>query len=143
MAALELDPIGFLRQNALPGREESTTTSTYFERRDGIVVQAVFSTTRQELADAHANMAAFKRLAAGRTLPVLVDMRGTFATGPGVREYYASAEANTQTRAVALLIGSPTSRMIGNFFLTINRPPMPSKLFTDPAEAIRWLLLQV
>ncbi len=38
-----------------------------------------------------------------------------------------------------LLIGSPVSRVIGNFFMGLNKPIYPTKLFTDPQKAIRWL----
>lgn len=40
---------------------------------------------------------------------------------------------------MALLIGSPVSRMIGNFFLGINRLRVPVRLFSDEAEALEWL----
>lgn len=140
MPALSVDPVAFLRQNALPNRVARTDTSEYFERKDGIIVQLVHSTRKQELADARANIAAFEELAEGKHHPVLVDMRASFATGPGVREYYASKEANLHTTALALLIGSSTSRMIGNFFMQLNAPPMPTRLFTDAPEAVRWLL---
>ena len=41
--------------------------------------------------------------------------------------------------AVALLIGSPMSRVIGNFYLGFNRPQTPTRLFTDTDEAEAWL----
>ncbi|MDH5682649.1 MAG: hypothetical protein OEZ36_13750 [Spirochaetota bacterium] len=34
---------------------------------------------------------------------------------------------------------SPISRVIGNFFLGLNRPLFPVKLFTEKNEASKWL----
>ena len=55
------------------------------------------------------------------------------------RAYYSSDEAARQTCGVALIVGSAVSRVIGNFFIGLNKPPYPTRLFTDEAEAIAWL----
>ena len=41
--------------------------------------------------------------------------------------------------AIALLVGSPLSRVIGNFFVGLNRSTFPLRLFTSEEEAIAWL----
>ncbi len=41
----------------------------------------------------------------------------------------------TKTR----VISSPVSRVIGNFFMGLNKPISPTRLFTDPHKAIQWL----
>jgi hypothetical protein len=41
--------------------------------------------------------------------------------------------------ATALIISSPLSRAIGNFFLGLNRTSMPTRLFTSEADALAWL----
>jgi len=41
--------------------------------------------------------------------------------------------------AGALIVNSSVSKIIGNFFLSINKPSAPAKLFTDKAEALKWL----
>jgi hypothetical protein len=117
----------------------STSTSTYTLRSDGIVEQRVVAKGTQTLDMARENVAAFQRLAAGVARPLLVDMRINFATGPGVREYYASKEALEGCAAMAMLVASSTSRMIGNFFLTMNAPAVPCRMFTDEKEAVGWL----
>jgi hypothetical protein len=111
----------------------------HFERRDGVIVQVVTSRARQELQDAQYGAKVFNELARGQKKLLLVDMRLPFSTGPGVREYYASAEANQFVKGMALLVGSDTGRIIGNFFLRINRPPSPCRMFTHPRVALDWL----
>jgi hypothetical protein len=111
----------------------------HFERRDSVIVQVVTSRNKQELQDAQLGARIFGELARRQKRLLLVDMRLPFSTGPGVREYYASAEANQFVKGMALLIGSDTGRIIGNFFLRINQPPSPCRMFTDPGMALAWL----
>jgi len=44
---------------------------------------------------------------------------------------------------MAMVVASPSSRIIGNFFMAISQPPFPCKMFTSEPEAISWLLLTV
>lgn len=128
-----------LRTEMLPGTLRQSELFEHFERRDGIIVQVVTSREKQELHDAQYSATIFNELARGQRKLLLVDMRLPFSTGPGVREFYASAEANRLVKGMALLIGSDTGRIIGNFFLRINRPPSPCRMFTHPRVAIDWL----
>jgi hypothetical protein len=117
----------------------TTSTSRYSLRPDGIIEQRVVAKGTQTLDQAKENVAAFNELAAGVKRPLLVDMRGNFATGPGVREYYASEESVRWCSGMAMLVASSTGRMIGNFFLSLNAPSVPCRMFTDEREATAWL----
>lgn len=41
--------------------------------------------------------------------------------------------------AVALIVGTPLSRMMGNVFLSVSKPMAPTRLFHDEASALAWL----
>jgi hypothetical protein len=41
--------------------------------------------------------------------------------------------------AVGFLVNNPLARMVANFFIGINKPPRPTKLFTDMESAVEWL----
>ena len=41
--------------------------------------------------------------------------------------------------AVALVVDTPVSRVLGNFYLGLSKPHIPSRLFNDEAEALDWL----
>ncbi len=43
-----------------------------------------------------------------------------------------------KTLAVALITNSFTAKVIGNFFLSVNKPTYPVKVFTDSLEAHLW-----
>ena len=55
------------------------------------------------------------------------------------RQYYSSPEAERAYKAVALIVNSPISKMLGNFFLGLNKPKMPVKLFDIKEKGLTWL----
>ena len=70
---------------------------------------------------------------------VLIDMTAITQISKEARDYFANERTASIQRATALLIGSPVSRVIGNFFMGLNKPISPTRLFTDPQKAIQWL----
>ena len=70
---------------------------------------------------------------------VLIDMTAISRISKEARDYFANERTASIQRATALLISSPASRVIGNFFMGLNKPISPTRLFTDPREAIKWL----
>lgn len=98
-----------------------------FEWPDGVTISR---------ADAQESMAAIATLTGNVASPVLVDLRPVTAVDREARRIFAST---TVTSRQALLVDSPLSKTIGNFFLTLSRPTMPVKLFDDEAAAIAWL----
>ena len=74
-----------------------------------------------------------------RKTRVLIDMTTVSEISKEARDYFANERTASIQRATALLIGSPVSRVIGNFFMGLNKPISPTRLFTDPQKAIRWL----
>jgi hypothetical protein len=124
--------------DAMERRE--TDTCVYVVRDDGIVQQVIKPGKRQELADAEANIAVFEQLAGGQRCRLLVDLRQSGPTGPGVREHYAKHAE--KCIATAMIIDGALSQMIGNFFITLNRPVSPTRLFNSEAAAVAWLKSQ-
>jgi len=50
---------------------------------------------------------------------------------------FASYDA---TSRLALYVESSLSRVIANFFIGVSRPSVPTKVFTEMDDALRWLL---
>jgi hypothetical protein len=105
----------------------------------GFVRATMADGARFDLDDAVQSVDAMFRVGLSQARPVLVDMRGLREQTREARTYFAGEEAARRMRAVALWIGSPVSRMIGNFFLGVGVQRTPSKLFTVEDEAIAWL----
>ena len=55
------------------------------------------------------------------------------------RELSATKEVTDGAVAKAIITKELSSRLIGNFFININRPAVPIKLFDDEKKAERWL----
>ena len=84
-------------------------------------------------------MANVKKLGDGKKIPVLCDITKTKYQDKDVRDYYAGEETAKVTAACALIIDSSISNIIGNFFMGINKPKTPTRLFTAEEEAVKWL----
>jgi hypothetical protein len=82
-----------------------------------------------------------KDLLDGRSL-LLIDIRSIASISRAARRLFASDEVSNTgygVQALALIQGSPVSTFIGNFWQAINRPPHPTRLFTEEAKAVKWL----
>jgi hypothetical protein len=106
-------------------------------RPDSIVQLVWAPQTTVLLEDATAALEAMAQLTGGRRSPLLVDMHDT---GPLDRPTRAelTRRSDLQT-AVALIVGTPLTRMMANFFLTVNKPLFPTRMFDDEASAAAWL----
>lgn len=91
-----------------------------------------------DVEDTRAWMAAQLRLAPG-CVPVLIDTRALRSMTRSAQEATTNGTLVGRTARVAVLVGSPVSVMIGNFFLIFAKPPYPSRLFTSELEALAWL----
>jgi len=69
---------------------------------------------------------------------LLVDLTHIQSMSKDARDFYAGENTAAYAKAVALVVKSPISRVIGNFFLGINKPSFPTKLFSNEDEAIQW-----
>jgi len=92
-----------------------------------------------ELADAQEVIHAVGSLCGGVRRPALVDLRELRSMSRDCRKYFAGPETAKVEAAVALLVVSPLARAIGNFFMGLNRPLVPTRLFTSEVDALGWL----
>ena len=122
-----------------PLRQITVRTARLRLDEDGIVRWRVLPGILQIKADAVEGLAAFWKLAGHRRRPVLVDLRRLTSIERKARLHYASATSARYTLAVGMLVGSPLSQAVGNFFLGLDRPAVPCRLFTSEAEALCWL----
>ena len=68
---------------------------------------------------------------------LLVDLRPNASIDRDARHFFISLSPHY--RAVALLAGSPATRMLANFFLGFQRGTVPVRLFTSETDAVAWL----
>jgi hypothetical protein len=93
----------------------------------------------QTVDDARENLDACARLAAPDRKPLLSDIRMAKPLMPEVRRVYMG-ESLAAFAAMAMLVrSSPLGRTMGNVYLKIARPAIPSKLFAQESKALAWL----
>ena len=74
-----------------------------------------------------------------KKVPIMVDLNLVKNVCRESRMYYASKEAEKIFKVAALLVGTKMSRVLGSFFIGLNKPTTPVKLFTSEKEALKWL----
>lgn len=121
------------------GAIETQACSFQLDTR-GFVRATMRQGAEMNLEDAREALLATAKLTGGRRMPVLVDSRGLKSQTKESRNEFVSEDAAKVSAAVALLVASPVSRMIGNFFLRRCEHRAPTQLFTEEAAAIRWLM---
>ena len=79
------------------------------------------------------------KLSEGKTYPLFVDMRGISKVDEDAMKYLSRGNAVKYISAEAFLLESKYHKMIVTAFIWFNRPPIPTKFFTDKKLALRWL----
>jgi hypothetical protein len=79
------------------------------------------------------------QLMGGKKYKVLLKAHYLSEVTREAREIVASEKFTMDTIAMALMAESTGHRIVGNFFLTINKPVTKTALFTDQEKAMNWL----
>lgn len=78
-------------------------------------------------------------LAKNQPYAVLVVQGHLAEVSRDAKETAASKEYVGITRAKALIVDSLGHRIVSNFYLSVNKPHIKTKIFNDRNEAIKWL----
>jgi hypothetical protein len=106
---------------------------------DGVVRVEIKEDAQVEVRDAMEHVEAAHKLCGHEKFPLLADITRVRSTSREARNVYGSEEASEVLTALALLVDSPISKVIGNFYVGVTRPRFPTKIFTDEAKAMAWL----
>jgi hypothetical protein len=106
----------------------------------GLLIVRVKDGAHQSLSDAKENLALAVSETRGERRPLLIDIRKARPLEADARHHYSGQTLVESFSALALLIdGSPFGRMMGNVYLRIARPGIPTQLFADEVRALEWL----
>lgn len=131
------------RDRAATLDERQTTTARAILTDDGIIRVTMFGGFVQTRDQALENMALVREMVGARRVIVLVDIREEARADKAALDIYADPKQNPTAVSVAVLLDSPMSMVMGNFFMRINRPQIPTRLFTREREAVAWLYEQL
>jgi hypothetical protein len=118
----------------------ATRTANIAQTESGLVIVRINDGAHQTLADAKDNLSCAVSETGGRRSPLLIDIRTAGPLDADARHHYSGQTLVEHFTALSLLIdASPFGRMMGNIYLRIAKPGIPTRLFSDEAEAVKWL----
>ena len=106
---------------------------------DGIARTKVKKGSEVKLEHAQENSVVVNSFYVDAKFPLLIDARGIKSMTREARTFFTTNGRKTNTLAFAIIIDSSVSKAVGNFFLGISKPIVPTKLFLDETNALEWL----
>lgn len=119
------------------GRAE--TSIAYLSYEDEVLWITVKDETIVAVKDMQELLKACVRLTGSRKYYSIVDVRVNAHTSQGVTDYYAQNEYNHYRYADAFIVNTLAMRLIVNFYMTFNKPSVPTRTFNDPELAKQWI----
>jgi len=108
-------------------------------RSDGILQIYVKPNKTLQLSDGMQMVKDFGEIGGGQKYPLLF-LAGDFALASSEARTYASGkEANQYTLASVFVVKNIAQKLMGNAYITFNKPITPTKIMTSEAEAVKWL----
>jgi hypothetical protein len=120
-------------------KKVETSAITVALRSDGIMQYTVKGVSEFNLADLREANEAAGMLGNRKAYPNLVYVDHFLNVDPECRKYAATEESNRYTVADALVVNSVALRLIANFYVKVNKPVRPTKIFTSVDDAVSWL----
>ncbi len=116
-----------------------THTAEYSLLSEGLILCRILEKVTIQPADIKENLEATLKLAAGKPYVALVDGRSECNVTREARELASRPESYELQLASAIVVTSVSNRLMGNFIIRFHKPPVPTKLFSDPDSALTWL----
>jgi hypothetical protein len=75
----------------------------------------------------------------GESIPSLISGGKYATTNMDVMKFLAKNENMPYSKISAYVANSASQKLLGNFYLKINRPERPTRFFNDRDEAVNWI----
>ncbi len=75
----------------------------------------------------------------GKKMPVIINSHGVISIDKPAREFLASENGTVGLLATAIIVDSDYTRLLGNFFLIVNKTKIPVRIFSDIPRSVKWL----
>jgi hypothetical protein len=108
-------------------------------RTQGVIHAKVLHGVEIDLKKAEIYHSLVEHLSKNEKHSTVIDLSGISGITPSTRTYLQKTSSEWgKTVAVALVTNTFTARVLANFFLSINKPSYPVKIFTDALDAQHW-----
>lgn len=108
-------------------------------RSDGIIQYALKTNITITERDSKEMVDAAGKVGKLEQFPILIVAGKDTLADKETREYAASKEGTKYALAVAFVITSLAQKLLGNAYLKINKPVVPTALFDNEEKAVDWL----
>ena len=126
-----------------PLSEHKLKNATVRLLTENIIENYIHDNSSVEVEDVRAIKEVNLKLTEGKPYCILVDSGMVTTISSEARKLSASKEFAQKTIAKALLVHSVGHRLVGRFYIKINKPHIKTKIFSDREDAIDWLKEQL
>ena len=117
----------------------NTRTARVERTTEGIVLTRILPEVRQSLNDAAENISVSAEACGPQPGPIVVDLRQAMPLDAETRHYYTGKQLTDSFTSLAILVPiGAFGKMLGNLYLRVANPGIPSRLFDSEAEALQW-----
>jgi hypothetical protein len=105
---------------------------------DGIARTEVKPNVEVGLQEAMENSEVINALKPSNKYPLIIDAKLLKSMTKEARDHFSLKGRDSNVSSFAIIVGSPLSRTIANFFINLSKPEVPTKLFTSEEKALSW-----
>jgi hypothetical protein len=106
---------------------------------DNIIRVDVAGNHEIDVADVKIIVDAIEKIGEGKIYPLLIVTGEYTLPTPEARAYIATSESDPFASAEAYVVKSLSQKLVGNVFLSFNKPARPTKIFNSEEKALEWL----
>jgi hypothetical protein len=114
-------------------------TLTVILRNDGLVLVKVIANSEIDINNVTEVVGALEKIGKGKKFPLLIIVGEYTLPSAEARAYIAKAESDPYASAEAYVIQSFTQKLVGNVYLSFNKPARPTRIFNSEEKATEWL----
>lgn len=108
-------------------------------RSDGIIAVNVAGNQEIGVEDVKKVVDAIYKIGSGKVFPLLIVTGEYTLPTPEARAYIATPESDPYASAEAYVVKSFSQKLVGNVFLSFNKPSRPTRIFNSEEKALEWL----
>ena len=120
-------------------KQELETDYVHLEIKNGVLVGIYKKGLKINLPIAHEIVRSRLAFTENRTLPAMIYNQGVISMDKEARQFLSSADGIKGLKAAAIILDSPFGSFLWNFFLAVNKPTMPVRIFSNTGSASKWL----
>jgi hypothetical protein len=108
-------------------------------RSDGLMCVTIFRDKEIDVQHIITIVETIGEFGEGKRFPVLIIADENTLPTHEARQYLAAPESDPYALAEAYVVGSVAQKLVGNFYLSFNKPARPTKIFNNEKDAVAWL----